>query len=276
MIQYLCGMDPRMRQRKARLLDICQGYIYPWLVGLAGRNRKSGNFPLFLGDFYGSPKDKEVAEAAALLFPLEPGRDNYLMRMRNILGDNPRDMVESRAFVNYGGKLRMSAFHSESVIFNVLDWIWETCCRDKVPLEYVVLGELGYVRPYHMTPLSAVFPLKDMKIKLELLLNKMSPIDGFGTGMWHFLDIGRLPCPMTKDVLKVMKAYFPIENGMSESPSEIIKFFGFERQCDFLYSVWEYERLRKQQKKEITAQEKMIHRWYKSARIMVNLRPKLE
>ena len=265
-------MDYRLMQRQARIREMCGKYVYPWLKSLADENKRKQNFPLFLSDYYSDPKDKEVAEAAALLLPLEKNRQKYLIELHNIIGDNPRNMVEKRAFFHLAGKhgiLRVPSLNGNALI-GVLDWTWETCIRDKIPLEYAILGELGIISRKHATPLADVCPNEDMRLKMELLLCKMTAIDG----IWDFMDVENLPCPLTPQTMKILRAYSPIENSVTyDNAHNVINFLGFKKQVDFMFCTWEYESVRKKNKKIIDDFEKKIAKWYKMGLIKSNIKP---
>lgn len=265
-------MDFRLAQRRARIKDLCGRHIYPWLVKLAERNKEQRNFPLFVGDYYDDIKDKEVAEAAALLIPFKDSRDKYLIELHNIIGDSPRKMIENRAFLHLAGKrgiLRAPRLSGNAVI-RALDWAWETCVRDKIPLEYAILGELGIINRRHTTPADDVFPQKDLKIKMGTLLFKMAAIES----LWDFLDIKDIPCPMTPESVRLAKAYYPIEDGVTNANMpDVIKFFGFKNTSDFMFCVWEYESLRKKYKSVMEHFERKIHMSYKKGIIIPNLKP---
>lgn len=272
MISYLCVMDYRLMQRQARIREMCGKYVYPWLKSLADENKRKQDFPLFLSDYYSDPKDKEVAEAVALLLPLGENREKYIIELRNILGDSPRDMVEKRAFfhlANRRGILRAPTLNGNYII-NALDWTWETCVKDRIPLEYAVLGELGIINRQHTTPMSSVYPESNAVQKMEFILNKMTMIDG----LWHFMEIDNLPCPLTAETMRILKVYYPIENGVTcDNINSIIRFFGFERPVDFMFCVWEYEKLRKREKDKISAFELSIGKWYKKGAMKPDIKP---
>ena len=254
-----------IRQKRARLKDICGKFVYPWLVGLAKKNKEEKAFPLCLGDYYGNQLDKEVAEAVALLVPFNKNRAKYMTGLHNMLGDSPWEMVKNRAFLGLMGSqpLFKNLNLTRNTVVNILDWFWDTCYKKRIPLEYVVLGELGVIKPPHEVPLTSVAPVSGLRYKLGVLLAKMTLTDDFGVGMWSYFKPKNVPCPICVKQRKLLRAYYPI-CGVSLSDKDagsIIDFIGFEKRIDFLYAYWEYERLAEKYGEELKSQEEKLLRW---------------
>ena len=273
MIDYLCGMNYRLERKKAKLDEICSKNVYPWLRDVGMKFKDFAAYPLCLSDYYKRPMDKQVAEVVSLLAP-QKGRDKYIMALYRLLGKSPWLKVRRRNFMELSSNKSTlkNPFLKDALIFNLLDWIWEVTCEDKVPLEYAILGELGIIKRHHKTPLKNVIDLSDMRYRLEMVLVKMTLRDGYGTGLWKFLQEEDLPCPLTNDVRKVMSVFYPIIRGVNEENApDILSFMGFEKQVDFLYSAWGYQYLRRHEPEATRAFENRLNKWSKSLYVKVNL-----
>lgn len=269
-------MDYRLKQRQARLREMCGKYVYPWIIGLAEKYKQDGIYPLFLGDYYTERLDKETAEVVGLLIPIRnpAKRDAYITELRNIIGHHPWEMICNRKFLHIA-KLS-TVLGNQGIngvtLFNLLDWFWEVCCQDKIPLEYVVLGELGIIKRYHKRSIREIIDFKDLNLRLQILLAKMTLCDGFGVGLWNFLPPEDVPCPMLDFVSRFLKSYYLIENGRLD---EAIDFIGFKKPCDALFASMEYNRQKKENEKSFIAQEMRLKKWYKGCRLRYNFMVKV-
>lgn len=274
MIQYLCGMDYRTLRRRAKIKEICAKNVYPWLREVGEKFKRFGAYPLCLSDYYKDPMDKQVAEMVSLMIPPN-NRQKLLIHFFNILGDSLWERVKNRNFMEFAreGWISTAVCLNSSLLFNVLDWIWEACCAERVPPEYVILGEMGIITRHHRTPLEHVLPLQEMRYRLELLLAKMTLRDGFGVGLWEFLPEESIPCPFNSENKKVLSTFYPIQRDMKAgNEPNILSFMGFEKQIDFLYSAWGYQYLKKKEPRATSDFEKKLDKWRRSLLIRQNLR----
>lgn len=267
-------MNYKTRQKQAKLQEICGKHVYPWFIDLGEKFKRFGGFQLCLSDYYKNPMDKQVAEIFSIIAP-KNGREKYLTEFRNILGNSPWEKIKNRDFMEFTkeGLILGNPFFTHSLIFNVLDWLWEVSCEDKVPFEYVILGELGIIKRHHSTPLKNVFSVSDIKYRLEMVLVKLTLRDGFGAGIWHFLEEEDLPCPLSTELRKIMFVFYPIKMDMTkENESNIISFIGFEKKVNFLYSAWGYQYLRKKKPQETAKFEKKLKKWTNDLQLRYNMK----
>ena len=256
-------IDYRKMQRQARLREMCGMEVYPWLRSLGEYARENAIYPLSLCDLYEEPRDKEIAAVIEALMPMSR-RDSYVTEFRNMLGASLHDRIERRDFMQFAtqdtilGALSLKT----SQLFNILDWIWSVKVADKVSLEYAVLGELGYIRKYHKMPLVDAMDFSDQRFRLEMSLVKMTLRDGYGCGLWDYLEEDELPCPVNADIKRMLKSYYPIDPGAT--PQEMIEFIGIKKPVDTLYVYWGYTWAKKLHTKTIENLEKRLKRWVKS------------
>lgn len=266
-------MDYKLERSKARLEELCSGNIYPWLREVGEKFKAFGAFPLCLSDYYADPMDKQVAEVVGLLVP-QTRRDTHIMKLRKILGDSPWEKVRQRNFMELtNNKLTMGfPFLNDSTLFNFLDWIWDVTCEDRVPLEYAILGELDIINRHHKTPLNDVFIHSDIKYRMEMLLVKMTLQDGYGTGLWQFLQEEDLPCPLNDEMRKILAIFYPVRGSIKdETIPDVLSFLGYEKRVDFLYSAWGYQYLRRHEKDAVKRFETKFKWWWESMRLRSNL-----
>lgn len=266
-------VDYRKQQRQTRLREICSKYVYPWLKEVGVKFKAFGAYPLCLSDYYTDSMDKQVAEVVSLMAPLI-ARDKYIMDLHRVLGTSPWNMVRKRDFLELlnDKTLSNSPSFNNRLLFNLLDWVWEVSCQDKVPLEYVILGELDIIKKHHKRSITEVLDSPDLKFKMENVLVKMSLRDGYGVGLWDFLPEDELPYPLDKEMLSVLKAFYPIPNGTKKDEiPEALSFIGFDKKVDFLYAAWGYQFLRRHEPVATYKFEKKLKMWYNSLYIKYDL-----
>lgn len=273
MIPYLCGMNYRLERRKAKLDDVCSKYVYPWLRDVSTKAKAYGAYPLCLCDYYKDPLDKQAAELVCLPLPIK-GREKYIIELHNRFGTSLWDKITKRDFMELTkpGIMMQNPHLNNAVFFNLFDWIWEVCYEERVPFEYVVLGELDIIKPQHSRPLSTVCEIADLRLKLQMILVKMTLKDGYGTGLWEFFQEENLPCPLIESVREALSIFYPICNVKEELMPEITSFIGFEKQIDFLYAAWGYQRLREAEPEITAAFERRLLGWSKSLMVRYNLK----
>lgn len=266
-------MDYRLKMREARLREICGRYVYPWLRAVGEKFKAFGAYPLCLSDYYSDPMDKQVAEVVSLVVSPR-NRDRHIMHLHSLLGGSPWEKVRSRDFMELsaGDTLFGVSTEKRHMLFNLLDWIWEVSCEDRVPLEYVILGEMGLIKRHHRRPLSSVIDYADMTLRMENVLVKMSLPDGYGAGLWHFVSHEDLPCPLDASTRRVLKIFYPLPKGVNgDTLPHVLSFMGFERKVDFIYSAWGYLYLRRHEDEAVRAFEKKLGRWYGSLNVRYDL-----
>lgn len=270
-------MTYKIQRRQAKLKEICGKHVYPWLRDVGKKFKEFGAFPISLSDYYSDPMDKQIAEFFSLIIP-ENNKQKYITILYNQLGHSLWERIKNRDFLAFSDKGLVfgNTRLSRTKVYGLLDWLWEVCCVERVPLEYVVLGELGIVRRYHSAPLKGLVPTSFMTCRLETILAKMTLRDGFGCGLWHFLPEESLPCPLDEETYKVLSIFYPIKNDRSrEGASRIFSFMGFDRDIDFLYAAWGYLYIKKRNPEAAAAFEKKLNRWFKDLRIRENLKVEL-
>ena len=87
--------------------------VYLWLKGIGERYKASGNFPLFLTDYYSDADDIEIAGLVEMLIPTDYKRVVRVPILREILGDNPSKMLFERPLALIS--IRLTFFNSSSV-----------------------------------------------------------------------------------------------------------------------------------------------------------------
>lgn len=266
-------MDLGLKQRRARLYEMCGKNIYPWLVEVGEKVVRRGLFPMNLCDFYTDPVDKEVAGIIDLVMPIN-NKNGYIIETRNMLGGSLWELVKNRnfMFLTENRRILRNSALTTATIFNILDWVWEVTREDKVSLEYAVLGELGITRMFHKSPMAEVVPNKgDLHQKLEILLAKMTLKDGFGVGLWDSVEEESLACPYLPSVRKTLHAFYPISKRVpSDEVADIISFFGFKKQIDFLFSSWGYEYVTRHEPQATASFEKTLAKCYRKGYITYN------
>lgn len=238
---------------------MCTPNVYPWFISIGEKYIKKWGMPRTLGDYYADLKDREIAEIVGLVIP-ENNREMYITELHNILGDNLWEMVKNRSFIHLTSikKTLGNIFINGSLLFNILDWAWETCVEKRATIEYAVLGELGYINKKYASPLGDVIIHSNLHERLQMMLIKMTI-----EGRWDFLERNQLPCPCTPENKSVMRVFYPIGKGIpDEDFSEIIKFVGFKDDVDALFSIMAYRILMDKQPQEIELFRKRVSRWY--------------
>lgn len=259
MILYLCIMTYKEKQQRARLKELCETDVYPWFINIGQLYRKKFGLPVCFCDFYDDPRDKEVVETIALVIP-QNNREQYMIELRNILGKHPWEMVKDRSFMHIKDIKRVLGNNAINgpLLFNILDWIWETCVERRATIEYAFLGEMGYIGKRYASPLSDVITFTNLHTQMEMMLVKMVT-----DGMWDYIERDELPCPLIPGIKKVLSIFYPIRNKVtSDNIFDVIDFIGFECRNDALYSVLAYQKLMKEYPKDVALFEKRSRRWF--------------
>lgn len=257
-------MDYRQRQRLARLKDICGKHVYPWFVEIGKLAKRHGVYPVSFCDYYTSKQDKEIAAIIELLMP-EKNRITSLIELRNLLGNDLWSMVEERSFLQFNRQGKLKCGISYYDITHAFDWIWFVCVSERIPMEYVIMGELGIIKKRPETDITVSIERNNLNERLYLMLAKMVMKDGWGAGLWNFLKEKNLHVHTTLEMRKVLRALFPIENGLKIMPTDdILRYMGFEKPIDFLYSYWAYRHIEERESQTVKSLEKRIKQWYES------------
>ena len=229
--------------------------VFKWLIEIGKRFKERGVFPPSLCDFYTSQRDIEVAGIVELLFPDNERKISYILETKKILGASPWEMVRKRVFIYLGLPQNEKAILKNknittNTIFNVLDWVWMCAVNHNIPMEHVVKGERGIVRPAHIYPLSDIINVKNLKCRIDRLLAKMCMPDGFGNGMWHIKEANlEFPLPINKDCF--LSAFFKLRG---DSDKDTLKRAARILEIpilEMMYIEWGYEKIKKKHPQEI-------------------------
>lgn len=224
--------------------------VYLWLKEIGERYKASGNFPLFLTDYYSDADDIEIAGLVEMLIPTDYKRVVRVPILREILGDNPSKMLFERDFNEYSMRAEERLFKGSKKFFSdliiLLDRIWYIKHDQQVPLEYAVLSELGLQKANNFRILETIGDTKKEREKLWLLLAKMTLKDGFGKGIWNSTPIEDLHCPELIGVKKLVNSFYFIRGASvkNDDMQDVIRFMGYDSPVEFLYTFWGYRSVR--------------------------------
>ena len=245
----------RKRNRASYFLETSRWHR-EWLVELAERYKKNGDFPIsskiLLPSYYAEPEDKEVAIFASLLMSDSKDVLQKVSAFREMLGASPWEWFKERGFVplSLGStqNLRTGGIANWKIA-RLFDRLWEQCRVESNsirPIGHEVSRIAGLRHCSHFEVLSPM--LKDCSVgdhlyKIRLLLMILGTADGFGQGVWE-IDPLELRCPLTGDLRLFLGTFFP-DHRMYGNMDEAIRLFGFERDCDFFYAYLGYKELQK-------------------------------
>lgn len=271
MIQYLCGMtdkEYRHFQRERQMEGIGKP-VFRWLREIGNRFKDRGIFPPSLCDYYTAREDKETAAVVELLIPNTPKRISYTIELHKILGNSPWKMVRDRDFIYLGlpqnDRSILKNMHiTASLIFNVLDWIWKCAVDLNIPLEHIMKGEKGIVRPAHMYPLREIIDNREMDYRVDMLMAKMCMPDGYGEGLWNIKE-DSLSYPFSKETKTFLSAFFSIRGDKEqEALKRAIRLLDVPV-LDMLYIEWGYMHLRRKYPEDTERMERRYREKFKYA-----------
>lgn len=259
-------IDYKKRQREARLKEICGKHVYPWLISLGGYAKKNGIYPMSFCDLYTDPRDKEIAAVIEIGIPMKR-REQYFTEYRNILGGSLYDKVMKRDFMELSDYDRIlgAVLFSTHSLFNILDWVWSVTVESRVPLEHAILGELGITKKRHSLPITQAIDFSDLRYRMEMALAKMTLRDGYGCGLWDFLEEDELPLPVNAGMKRMLRSFYPIVPPVE--PQEMMRFMGIKKPKDMLYVYWGYEWAKKLHTSTVDSLQKKVRKQYLSCEI---------
>lgn len=226
--------------------------LYKWLQYKGMEYKEGGVFPLSLTDYYKNPKDIEAAAIIETLIPNPLGkagtRNDYITEIHNLLGDSLSDVIADRRFLNVlptkasDGLFSMFGVQKKD-LFNMLDWIWEVREDKGIPLEYAFGVYAGVIKSSsaNYTDIPDIrdrisYKLSPAAIRMSLI--RLCAKDGIGKGVWNNITKNDIPCPVTPDVLKLVRSFYPIEKIGEADVDEVLSYFGFSPICDFVYTFY--------------------------------------
>lgn len=250
-------------------------YLRPWLHDLTQQYKARGEFPLIpmvlLQSYYDSPKDKEIAVFAGLLFA-EDG-ENVVERVSEfskMFGDSPWEWFSNRHF------FRLSLGSNQNMrtggvvnwkIARMFDKLWHEHFDKNTKPASNIGQTVKLIADTHwcscidvLTYLLADCGVGHYDYKLRLLLQILACSDGFSLGLWS-ISPSELKCPLAVGLRQFLQTWFPdyrTFGGMDDA----IRLFGFEVDCDFLYAYWGYKELQKRNPKGCSKLATKYIVWY--------------
>lgn len=234
-----------MLTRRRQLSEVGR-FAFPWLIDVGRRFKERGVFPLSLTDYYTKREDIIIAGLVESLIPSGNHHDRVMMDVLALLGNNPFDIVRKRLFVTMSPPdddehwLLVPVF-SKRDIAQALSWTYDAW-QD---IERALLDEFnGDYNGEH-----SIFDICNggfqFRQRLRMSIARLTLRDGFGKGVWDSTSADMLQCPLTDDVLWLLRHFYRLEKVTPDNVNEILQYLGFEIPVDFLYSVWGVNEMRK-------------------------------
>ncbi len=234
-----------MLARRRQLSEVGR-FAFPWLIDVGRSFKDRGVFPLSLTDYYKERDDIIIAGLVETLIPVGSHHDRIMMDVLSMLGDKPSDIVRKRLFVTMSPpdddeQWLLLPILSKRDVISMLSWIYDVWSD----IENVVLCDLSGDYTGERSLLSIAGHNSKYIQRLRLFVARMTLCDGFGKGLWHNTPVDLLQCPLTDDVLWLLRHFYRLEKVTPDNVNEILQYLGFELPVDFLYSVWGVNEMRK-------------------------------
>lgn len=255
-----------------------------WLQTLADSVKERGEFGIhkfMLADYYEIPKDKELALMASLIVSENGDILQQVGHLRELLGDSPTNMYNSRSFVRFGtGRNRDKRINGSQQpmwkLANVLSRVWDiehptvggyapTVWKDKTDFESEVLQTMRTTRTNAFGALT--YFLSDIGVgqfhwNLNFLALRLFRCDGLGMSLWGRGD-EELLCPWNSELTLFLKTWFPDYRRVG-SHDFAVKQFELRDDLDFFYAWLGYKELQKKKAKECSKLATTYRNWYDS------------
>lgn len=253
-----------------------------WMQSLADRVKERGEFGIhkfMLADYYEYPKDKELALLASLVVSENGDILQQVGHLRELLGDSPTNMYNSRSFVRFGtGRNRDKRIHGSQQpmwkLANVLSRVWDiehptvgghapTVWKGRTDFESEVLQTIRANRTNAFGALS--FFLSDLGVgqfcwNLNFLAMRLFRWDGLGMGLWGWGDEDLL-CPWNSELTLFLKTWWPDYRRVG-SQDVCVKKFGLRDDLDFFYAWMGYKEMQKRNPQVCSEYATCYQRWY--------------
>lgn len=255
-----------------------------WLQALADKVKERGEFGIhkfMLADYYQQLKDKELALFVSLIVSENGDILQQVGHLRELLGDSPTNMYNSRSFVRFGiGKNRDKRINGSQQpmwkLANVLSRVWDiehptvgghapTVWKDYTDFESEVLQTMRTTRTNAFGALTHF--LSDIGVgqfywNLNFLALRLFRCDGLGMSLWGRGD-EELLCPWNSELTLFLKTWFPDYRRVG-TPEFCVKQFELRDDVDFFYAWLGYKELQKKKPKECSKLATTYHNWYES------------
>lgn len=255
-----------------------------WLQALADRVKERGEFGIhkfMLADYYKSPKDKELALFVSLIVSENGDILQQVGHLRELLGDSPTNMYNSRSFVRFGtGRNRDKRIQGCQQpmwkLANVLSRVWDiehptvgghapTVWKDYTDFESEVLQTMRTTRTNAFGALTHF--LSDIGVgqfywNLNFLALRLFRCDGLGMGLWGRGD-EELLCPWNSELTLFLKTWFPDYRRVG-TPEFCVKQFELRDDVDFFYAWLGYKELQKRNPSACSKLATTYQNWYDS------------
>lgn len=253
-----------------------------WLQALADRVKERGEFGIhkfMLADYYKSPKDKELALFVSLIVSENGDILQQVGHLRELLGDSPTNMYNSRSFVRFGtGRNRDKRIQGCQQpmwkLANVLSRVWDIehtsdgdyifgDWRNYTDFESEVLQTMRTTRTNAFGALS--YFMEDVGVgqfywNLNFLALRLFRCDGLGMSLWGRGD-EELLCPWNHDLRLFLSTWFP-DYRRYGSTDQCVKLFGLRDDVDFFYAWLGYTELQKRNPSGCSRLATFYRRWY--------------
>jgi hypothetical protein len=271
--------------RKKNVTDYFQNFSRVhrvWMQELANRVKERGEFGIhkfMLADYYKSPKDKELALMVSLIVSENGDILQQVGHLRELLGESPTKMYNSRSFVRFGtGRNRDKRIQGCQQpmwkLANVLSRVWDiehptvgchapTVWKDQTDFESEVLQTMRTTRTDAFSALT--YFLSDIGVgqfywNLNFLALRLFRCDGLGMGLWGRGD-EELLCPWNSDMTFFLRTWWPDYRRVG-SPEVCVKKFELRDDLDFFYAWLGYKELQKRNPKACSEYATCYQRWY--------------
>ena len=255
-----------------------------WLQALADRVKERGEYGIhkfMLADYYQQPKDKELALMVSLIVSENGDILQQVGHLRELLGDSPTNMYNSRSFVRFcTGKNRDKRINGSQQpmwkLANVLSRVWDiehptvgghapTVWKDYTDFESEVLQTIRANRTNAFGALT--YFLSDIGVgqfywNLNFLALRLFRCDGLGMSLWGIGD-EELLCPWNSELTLFLKTWFPDYRRVG-TPEFCIKQFELRDDVDFFYAWLGYKELQKRNPSACSKLATTYHNWYDS------------
>lgn len=233
-------------------------YFIPWLHELTRQYKERGEFPLMgcwlLPSYYDKPTDIEVAAIASMLVCDTCRVIERVSAFRELIGEHPLDWMRSRGFVRLGFGERHGRTTGDVENWNVAEYFnlfYEQWAERERKFPDILLEYFGCPRA----------PIKERLLRMVL-----GTSDGFGKGIWSVGDTD-LKCPLTKDVLSLLRTFYP-DYLMNRDRDNIVRQFGFDRDCDLFYAALAYKELCGRNPSGCLRLERLFNKRYRECNIL--------
>jgi hypothetical protein len=203
------------------------------------------NIPVYIADYYDDRHDKEVAVLSTLCMRWDKDIYSQVQAMMDIIGKNPWEWFISRSFVNISvGNIQKNRLLGTSgmkywKIARMFDRFYMLFCECGA-LESI--GECfqdrkGCLRfSQFMSDVFSEIECEDKYgYKASVVELVMRDTDGIGLGLWNRRKV--TGCPRSLEIFKFMRIWIPEFNQVSWDFPATIRWFGLDRESDFMY-LW--------------------------------------